>query len=140
MSRWQVDGDELALLDEGGTELLRFRAASPLGSWEVTSFLQKDAVTGPIEGTRITATFADGRVSGNAGCNTYTAPFTLDGGALTIAAPVATKTACVKPGLMEQEALYLKALPLTASYSVEGTTLTLLTKQGTIVATYARTG
>lgn len=140
VSRWRVDDEELVLLD-GEDELLRFRAASPIGAWTVTSFLQRDAVTGPIAGTEITATFdAEGMVSGSTGCNRYTAAFTLEAGALTIAPPVATRTACVKAGLMEQEQLYLDALPLTASYSVEGAMLTLLTKEGTIVATYARAG
>jgi heat shock protein HslJ len=140
VSRWRVTDEELVLLD-GVEELLRFRAASPIGDWTVTSFLQRDAVTGPLAGTEITATFDDdGMVSGSTGCNRYTAAFTLEAGALTIAPPVATRTKCVQPGLMEQEQLYLEALPLTASYSVEGSMLTLLTKAGTIVATYARAG
>ncbi|MDA0181252.1 META domain-containing protein [Solirubrobacter phytolaccae] len=137
-SRWRVEDEELTLLDDAGDEQLRLRGASPLGSWTLTSFLQGDAVTGPVDGAELTANFVDGTVSGSTGCNTYKAPYTLRGKALTIASPQATEIACSRPELTEQEALYLKALPLTASYTVAGSTLTLLTKAGTIVATYAR--
>jgi heat shock protein HslJ len=37
---------------------------------------------------------------------------------------------------MEQEQAYLSALPTAANYTVEGSTLSLLTAQGTYVAVY----
>src|SRR3954470_20561256 len=71
VAKWRIDGVELVLLDVKGGEVLRYRVASVAGSWEVTSFLQADAVTSPIPGTKITATFgADGKLSGSSGCNT----------------------------------------------------------------------
>ena len=139
VARFSATDDELVLLDGGGQEVLRFRAASPVGDWKVTSFLQRDAVTGPLDGTEITATFEEGLLSGTTGCNRYTASYTLHQGGIQIGAPVATRTRCVKPGLMEQEQLYLAALPTAAGFSVEGSSLTLLTAAGTIVATYERT-
>ena len=39
---------------------------------------------------------------------------------------------------MEQERAYLDALPAAARYEVDGSNLTLLAADGTIVATYAR--
>ncbi len=39
---------------------------------------------------------------------------------------------------MEQEQAYLSALPLAVKYRVEGSKLSLLTAQGTYVATYQR--
>ena len=137
---WRVADDELTLLDADGGELLRFRAASPAGAWKATSFLQADAVSSPLAGTEITATFGDeGELTGSAGCNRYRASYTVEQGKLTITQPAATETACVSPaGVMEQEQAYLRALPLAAGYSVQGSTLTLLTEPGTIVATYTR--
>ncbi len=134
----RVEGDELVLEDGEGHELLRFRAASPVGDWVATMFLQRDAVASPLPGTEVTATFgADGTLTGSAGCNTYRATYKASNGTIEVSTPVATKKACVEPaGVMEQEQAYLSALPSAAKYTVEGSTLSLLTAQGTYVAVY----
>jgi heat shock protein HslJ len=139
---WQVEGGELALSDAGGKELLRFSEASPAGAWMATSFLQRDAVSSPLPGTEVTAVFGeDGTLAGAAGCNTYRATYETDGAAITIGEPAATKKACTTPeGVMEQEQAYLAALPLSASYAVEGNRLSLLTTEGTYVAIFERKG
>jgi heat shock protein HslJ len=92
-----------------------------------------------LPGTEVTATFEGGRLSGSAGCNRYTASYTLggSGGAVTIAPPASTRRFCATPpGVMEQEAAYLAALPTTARYSIEGDRLTLEMDDGARVATY----
>ena len=127
------------MLEDGeGKELLRFRAASPVGDWVATMFLQRDAVSSPLPGTEVTATFAaDGTLTGSAGCNTYRATYTAERGTIEISQPVATRKACAEPdGVMEQEQAYLSALPSAAQYTVEGSTLSLLTAEGTYVAVY----
>jgi heat shock protein HslJ len=140
VASWQIADGELVLSDAGGEELLRFREASPAGAWVATSFRQRDAVSSPLIGTEVTAVFGeDGTLAGTAGCNTYRATYEIDGAAITIGKPVATEKACTTPeGVMEQEQAYLSALPLTASYRVEGNRLSLLTAEGTYVATYER--
>lgn len=137
VAHWRMAGRDLVLLDADERELLRFRAASPVGSWEVTSFLQADAVSTLIPDSKITAVFEDGgKLTGSAGCNQYSATFTL--APFAIEAPSATELACESPpGVMEQEQAFLAALPKAASYTVDGTSLTLLTREGTIVATLA---
>ena len=137
---WQMDDGELVLSNADGKELLRFREASPAGAWVATMFLQRDAVSSPLPGTEVTAVFGeDGTLAGTAGCNTYRATYEIDGAAITIDEPVATEKACTTPeGVMEQEQAYLSALPLTASYRVEGDRLSLLTAEGTYVAAYQR--
>ena len=40
---------------------------------------------------------------------------------------------------MEQEAAYLAALPTAVRYQISGRSLELLTAEGTLVATFART-
>ena len=110
---WRLDGEELVLLDEDDAEVLRYAAASPVGDWEVTAFLNGDAVSSPLPGTTLTATFGDdGTLSGSSGCNRYTTTYTTDQGAIEIAPPAGTKKLCPEPeGVMEQEAAYLAALP-----------------------------
>ena len=52
-----------------------------------------------------------GRLTGSAGCNTYNATFTIDGGAIEITPPATTRKICPEPeGVMEQETAYLAAL------------------------------
>ncbi len=137
---WRLAGEELVLDDGDGQELLRFARPSLAGSWTVTSLLTGDAITGPKEGTELTATFGGaGKLSGSAGCNRYEASYTVDGGAIEIQQPRASEKACSAPaGVMEQERDYLAALPLAASYRIEAGKLSLLTAKGTFVATYER--
>jgi heat shock protein HslJ len=141
VASWRRDEDELTLADTDGRELLRYREASPVGSWTATSIRLPDAVSSPLPGTEITAEFGDdGKLTGSSGCNTYSATYKTDGAKITIGTAGGTEMACDKPkGVMEQEQAYLSALPLAASYRVEGSMLSLLKADGTYVATYQRT-
>jgi heat shock protein HslJ len=140
VAAWRSENEELVLMDADDAELLRYRAATPVGSWQATAILQGDAVKSTLAGTKITALFAeDGRLSGSAGCNNYTGTYTTDRSAIEIAQPGATKKACGEPaGVMEQEAAYLAALPKAARFEVDGDSLQLLTARGTIVVTFTR--
>ncbi len=131
---WSTEDDELVLSDVEDVELLRFTVGTPVGAWQVTSFLRGDAVTSPIAGTEITASFDDeGQLSGSAGCNTYTSAYTTDAGSITIEAPATTRKLCPEPaGVMEQETAYLAALGEAERFSVGGGSLTLLRADGTI--------
>ena len=137
---WRLDGEELVLLDEDDAEVLRFGTASPVGEWEVTAFLNGDAVSNPLPGTTLTATFGDdGTLSGSSGCNRYTTTYTTNRGAIEIERPAGTKMACPEPeGVMEQEAAYLAALPTAVQYGLDGGSLVLLSADGTYVVAYAR--
>jgi heat shock protein HslJ len=137
---WRVDADELVLVDVDDEELLRFGAATPVGSSSVTGVLRGDAFVSAIAGTEITATFSDeGELSGSAGCNTYTATYTTDGGAIEITPPAATKKLCPDPeGVMEQEAAYLEGLASAARYRVDGGALELSTADGTRVVHFTQ--
>ena len=130
----------LPSVDADDSEALRYRAATPFGDWEVTSFLDGDALASPLPGTSITASFAaDETLTGSAGCNRYSASFTIGGGAIEIAQPSATRKACAEPeGVMAQEAAYLAALPTAVRYRIDGGSLALLSADGTYVVAYAR--
>jgi heat shock protein HslJ len=139
VAEWRSEGEELALLDGEGGELLRYAAATPVGEWEVTAFLQGDAVSSPVLDTEITASFgSDGTLAGSAGCNTYTATYTTDRGEIEISQPASTRMFCPEPeGVMEQEAAYLAALPTAVQFRLDGGSLALLSADGTYVAAYA---
>jgi heat shock protein HslJ len=140
VAQWRMDDAEFVLLDDGAAELLRYREASPVGEWAVTGFLSGSAVASPLPGTSITATFTeDGKLSGSGGCNRYTTSFTMDRGAIEIEPPASTKKLCPETeGVMDQEAAYLRALLSAAEYRVDGGSLSLLSADGTYVATFTR--
>ncbi len=108
--------------------------------WTLTSYVnaQSEAVT-PLADNKVTATFMDGRVSGNASCNNYNADFTVDGNAMQIGAAMTTMMACQPDTVGEQERAYLDALATVASYQIEGQTLSLMNAAGETVLVYAAT-
>lgn len=135
---WQVDGDRLVLVDGDDEELLRYRPATPVGSWVATGILTGDAFSSPLAGTELTATFAsDGELSGSAGCNRYNASYTVTGGTIELTPPAATRMACQTPdGVMEQETTFLAHLSEAASFQSDGRTLDLLKADGTRLVSF----
>lgn len=134
-SEWRIEDGELVLAGDGSE--LRFRAASPAGSWRATSILQGDAVTSLLAGTEITAKISAGSIDGTSGCNNYRGSARTEGSSISIGQLSGTEMACSTPaGLMKQERAYLEALPRAAKFTVEAGGLVLLTAQGTIVATF----
>lgn len=133
---WRWENGELALLDVDEVQVLRYRAATPVGSWQVTGLHQGDAFTSLLAGTEITASFDEsGALSGSAGCNIYNASYSTNAGEIKISEPAATRRLCAEPdGIMEQEAAYLAALPTVVRYRVEGRSLKLLSADRTVVS------
>lgn len=93
-----------------------------------------------IAGTQITVNFADDLISGNAGCNNYSASLIPTENAFTVGPILTTRMACADPaGVMEQEQAYLIALAGVNGYAWEQTRLnngTLVT-QGQLIYTLA---
>jgi heat shock protein HslJ len=137
VAAWRSDGDELVLADADDEELLRFAVASPVGSWQMTD---SGGLENLIPGVQLTATFTeDGELRGGAGCNTYRAAYTTDGGAIEISPPAATKKFCAEPdGVMEQESRYLQALASAERFRVDGGVLQLTLADGTPVVSFGR--
>lgn len=133
--------EKMVLLDAGGNALATFVAQpDALGgtSWRVTGYDNgKKAVVSVNTRTRLTLEFeADGKLGGSAGCNRYTARYTLDGKTLDIGPTTATRKSCTKPaGVMTREVRYLKALASAATYRLQGDRLELRTKGGALAVT-----
>jgi uncharacterized lipoprotein YbaY len=140
---YQVQGDELALLDENGQNVATFTAvkevALPGTSWLVRAYNNgKEAVVSVIIGTEITAIFGpDGNLTGSAGCNNYNATYQVDGESISIEPAMTTLRACSEPeGIMEQEQQYLAALQTAATYRIEGERLEMRTADDSKVADF----
>jgi heat shock protein HslJ len=145
-SRVVLNNTDLQFLDDRNTPVLVFEVAKPKPlegtAWKLLSYRTPTAVTSALNGAEITASFENGTMSGSAGCNNYTAPYTGGGdgasGALKIGGNIAmTQKLCTEPeGVTEQEQVYTAALGTVTSFEIVGNELTLLDAQGRDAATY----
>jgi heat shock protein HslJ len=87
--------------------------------------------------TTVTLQFgADGSATGTDGCNNYGTSYTVDGTAVTFSPNgVATLMACPEP-IMAQADAYQAALAGAATFTTDGSTLTLVDASGTTVAVF----
>jgi heat shock protein HslJ len=109
---------------------MTFAPSAPTGlagtTWKVVNYNNgNQAVVSLITGIDITVSFdARARVSGHAGCNSYTGSFESGEGTLKVGALASTRMMCAgPPGVMEQETKYLGALQSSATYKIEGNML-----------------
>lgn len=88
----------------------------------------------PVPGTQPTARFAEGEVTGSAGCNSYFGSFEVKGSKLTVGALGMTEMYCMEPeGAMDQETAYLSQLGDAESFTIAGETLEITTKSGDVL-------
>ncbi len=143
VTTFAIKGSTLTLSGAGGKTLLVYDAIDGAkaiaGDWNATSYYTGTAIESVITGSTPTATFADGHLSGNGGCNGFTGDYTLSGSATIKIGPlVSTLMACADAAVQTQEQHYLAALQLATAYRVTPTTLELLRPGGTIAATFQR--
>lgn len=87
-------------------------------SWRLTDYLSPDGAlfTVPAAITPL-AEFSDTVMSGNAGCNTFTAGYKIDGDAFTLEPVASTKMACEEP-IASVENAYLAALSVVDKVAI----------------------
>lgn len=95
-------------------------------SWSLLEMNGRSA----LEGTTVTASFADGNVSGSGGCNSYGGAYKVNGDKLQIKELVSTLMACADTGVMDQEAAFLSALGNAQSFKLTGGQLQVVTADG----------
>ncbi len=108
------------------------------GTWTLTAYGPEGATTPVAPDSQASIAFnEDGTVTGSSGCNSFGGEYKVDGDQITFNGLASTLMACEEP-LMTQEGTVFKVLDGTASYKVDGDTLTI-TKDGTaLVFTAAR--
>jgi heat shock protein HslJ len=139
---YKADAKQLTLYDAGGKELATFNVqSSELAgtSWIVTGYNNgKQAVVSVMAGTDLTANFGtDGKLSGSAGCNNYTASYQTEGSKISIGPAASTMKAC-EQAVMDQEQQYLAALATAAMYRLDGNKLELRTAAGALAASFTQ--
>jgi ABC-type amino acid transport substrate-binding protein/heat shock protein HslJ len=115
-------------------------ADNPLGGtqWQVISYYDANHAEGMapvLSGTSLTAIFgSDGQVNGSAGCNSYSASYTVDGSLLAISPAAPTARMCETPeGIMAQETAFMAAMASAGSFAIDGEQLHLLNASGQLV-------
>jgi len=137
-TRYRLTAGRLELLDGAGQVVLSFAPPAPRPTvvlqgteWVLTTLLEGDAAASVLNGTEITLRLENGTVGGTAGCNSYSGPYTLQGGTLSVGAVASTKMYCQEPaGLMDQESDYLALLQRMTSLELDGDLLTLRAADG----------
>jgi len=121
---FQVDTAGITMVDQGNSLAKT--------SWNVTSYNNgNQAVVSLVPETSITMTFSDdGTISGNSGCNSFTAQYNYTGSSITITQPASTMMFCEQPeGVMDQEAAFLAALQSASTWQMQGMELTFRTAE-----------
>lgn len=96
-------------------------------AWILTDF---QGVT-LIPGIDVTAEFADGQISGTAGCNRYGGAYTVDGSSFSVGEIAFTAQECLQP-MMALETHFKEALLTATAVSLDNDTLTMDTGAGTL--------
>lgn len=120
---------------EKGAEKISLTAEALAGKWNLASIAGGDLATlfgNKLPSMEITA---DGKVSGNAGCNNYRSTYTLDSNTVTFGPVMSTKMAC--PGL-QGEQLFTSLLTTPLQAALDGNKLTL-SKEGSVVLELTKT-
>ena len=77
------------------------------------------------------------QASGSAGCNSFVAPYRLDGARLTFGGPALTRRTCAAP-VMDAEGTFLRTLVRVGGYRLLGAELQLLAEEGVVARFHSR--
>jgi heat shock protein HslJ len=115
-------------------------SASIIGAWKLTAYGPADAPTPAVEGGDAGLTFnEDGTVSGSSGCNGLGGDYTVQGDQITFGEFVSTLMACDEPIMAQEEAAH-HVMTGTATYKIEGDTLTITNNDMVMVMTKTTPG
>jgi putative lipoprotein len=94
-------------------------------TWKLTAYGPVASPNPAVEGSDASVVFnSDGTVTGNGGCNGFGGDYELKEDQLTFGPLVSTLMACEDPR-MDQESAVTQVLFETASYKIDGNTLTI---------------
>jgi copper homeostasis protein (lipoprotein) len=100
--------------------------------WKLTRLGDEPVIIEPQQREPHLVLRSDGQVTGFAGCNQLTGPYTVDGSMISFGALAMTQRACLQG--METEAAFAKALHATVGFRLLAHHLELLDEAGDVVA------
>ena len=138
VTSYHVDDETLVMLDQAQQPVLKFRIQQPAElektQWQAAAINNGRGGVVSSAGTELThAQFVDGKLTGNGGCNQYSAGYTLDQNRITIGPVMTTRKQCQEPeDIMQQEQEYLQAITGTRIFTLGTSRLELRDEQGAL--------
>lgn len=107
-------------------------SSSIVGGWELVSYGSASSQTtaASIDFNTFIDFSEDGELTGNVGCNSFGGDYKVEGDQLTFGSIISTLMACEEP-IAAQEAAVLKTFTDSATYDLEGDTVTITSADGT---------
>ncbi len=110
-------------------------SASLIGSWKLTSYGPVDSPNPAVTDTEAGLTFNnDATVTGNSGCNGLGGGYKIEGDQIMFDQITSTLMACDDPRMAQEDAVH-QVLTDTATFKIEGNTLTLTNNDMVLVLT-----
>src|SRR5262245_22637373 len=110
--------------------------------WNLSAMKSHDGAAPPLPGSAITLEISGDKVSGSAGCNSYSSSVSHnngDNGSFTVSQFSGTQKTCSTPtGVMEQEQQYLATLKTASAYMTEGDSLYLYDTAHALILSFVR--
>lgn len=140
--KYKVVNDRLQLLDKEGKVMAVFSVQSQElagTSWNVTSIYSEanDAIVSNQDSEEAKQTISfdtEGKINGNAGCNTFMGTYNVKDGKLSFGETATTRMMCAEE-TMKAESDFLAALNNAASYRITGNSLQILAENGNTLMT-----
>jgi len=100
-------------------------SASLVGTWKLTAYGPANSPTSAVADAEASLTFnSDGTVTGNGGCNGLGGDYEVKDDQITFGPIMSTLMACDDPR-MTQEGAFTQVMNETASFQIDGNTLTI---------------
>ena len=139
---YEIEGDRLTITNNAMVLVFTRATAgseepsgSLIGAWKLTSSGAGDVLSSALPDVEAGLTFSeDGTVTGNSGCNEFGGSYTVEGDQITFNEIVSTLKLCDAPW-MEQEEAMQQVLTETATYRIDGNSLTLTNNDRVLVLT-----
>ena len=134
---YHIDDETLVLLNQQQS-VLKYGIQRPAElentQWQAAAINNgRSGVVSSVSTTLTNAQFLDGKLTGNAGCNQYSAGYTLEENKITIGPVMTTRKHCPEPeNIMQQEQEYLQAITGTRIFTLDTSNLELRNEEGAL--------
>jgi heat shock protein HslJ len=114
------------------------QSSALIGDWKLVSYGSKSSPTPVVSDIDTTVTIgADGKVNGNVGCNSFGGDYKTSGEKISFSQIASTMMACADP-LMQQESAVFTVFTDKATFSMDGSTLTITSADGNTVVVLSK--
>ncbi len=135
---YHIDDETLVLLNQKQEPVLKYAIQRPAElentQWQAAAINNgRGGVVSSATTGLANAQFLDGKLTGNGGCNQYSAGYTVEDNIITIGPVMTTRKHCPEPeNIMQQEQEYLQAITGTRIFTLDTSKLELRGEEGAL--------